>query len=290
MSETLVLEQALRVAAGLAAAAEADVLQLALPPLEPIDLPPIVGEPGDQARLRQVPPLYLASELETAQLLPAAEALAGVYASGGVDVEGRAGELLLSFWRRRHDRFSADERGAFFARLFGAPGPALAGHGAVNEAFEGLLLGVAQALAELGTPPLPPAEVALRAAASDLAANLTSRTSGIPEPAARTILGEIGEALALFKEQPLQVALGERSPWGALRSAAQRYLRVDAPIEECVSRGKDGMVILSWLAEAVTSLDVSSALREPDAATTAAAVDWIQASLALSRRGAAAAA
>jgi hypothetical protein len=50
------------------------------------------------------------------------------------------------------------------------------------------------------------------------------------------------------------------------------------------------MVILSWLAEAVTSLDVSSALREPDAATIAAAVDWIQASLALSRRGAAAAA
>jgi len=290
MSDKQSLEHALRVAAGLAAAAEVDVLELALPPLAPIDLPPVVGDAGDQARLREVPPLYLASELETAQLLPAAEAVAGVYASGGLDVEGPEGELLLRFWRGRHDRFSAEERRAFFARLFGGPGPTLAGHGAVNEAFEGLLLAVAQALAELGTTPLPPAEVALRAAASDLAANLAGRSGGIPEPAARTILGAIGEALALFKDPAVQVALGAHAPWPAIESAAQRYLRVDAPIEECVSRGKDGMVMLSWLAEAVPTFDVSRALREPDAATTAAAVDWIQASLALSRRGAAAAA
>ena len=284
------LERALRLAVGLAAAAEADGLQLALPPLEPIDLPPVVGGPDDQARLRQIPPLYLASELETAQLLPAAEALAGIYASGGIDVEGRAGELLLAFWRGRHERFSAEERRAFFARMFGGPGPPLAGHAAVNSGFEELLLDVAQAIAQLGSDPLPPAEIALRAAASDLAMNLSGRTSGIPQPAARSILDAIGRALALFKDAAVEAALGAQSPWAAVRAAAERYLRVDAPIEECVSRGKDGMVMLSWLAEAVTTFDVSRTLRGPDAATTAAAVDWLQASLALSRRGAAAAA
>jgi hypothetical protein len=290
-AETLELERALRVAAGLAAAAEALALQLDLPPLDPLDLPPVVGSDADQARLRSVPPLYLASELENAQLLPAAETLAGVFVSGGIQADvGAAADLLVAFWRRRHDRFSAEERHAFFARLFGGAGPVLAGHAAVNDAFEGLLLEVAQALAELGAQPLPPAELTLRAAASDLAANLASRTSGIPEPTARTILVEIAEALALFKTPTLQAALGAHSPWSAVRSAAQRYLRVDAPIEECVSRGKDGMVVLSWLAEAVTTLDVSRALRQPDAATVAAATDWLQASLALRRREAAAAA
>src|SRR5206468_2368238 len=175
----------------------------------------------------------------------------------------------------------------------GGPGPALAGHGAVNAGFESLLLDVAQALVELQPQspygPLPAAEMTVRAAAADLAGNLTSRASGIPEPAAATILQAIAEALAIFKEPALQEALGVHAPWAAVRTAAQRYLQTDPQIQLHVQRGKDGMVVLSWLAEAVPTLDTSRTLARPDAATIAAATGWLQASLALREREAAAA-
>jgi hypothetical protein len=294
-AETSELERALVVAIGLAHAAEDLALQLDLPSLDPLDLPPVVGTEADQARLRSIPPLYLASELEAAQLLPAAEAFAGIFASGGIQADvGPAADRVIAFWRGRHDRFAPEERRAFFARLFGGPGPALAGHGSVNDAFEGLLVDVAQAVAELqpqrGFPPLPAAELTLRAAASELAANLATRTAGIPEPTARTILVAIAEALALFKEPAVQAALGTRSPWAAVRAAAQRYLQVEPWVEAHVRRGKGGMVVLAWLAEAVTTLDTSRPLAQPDALTIAAAADWLEASLALQRRAAAAAA
>jgi hypothetical protein len=290
MTEFSELERAVRIAGGLAEAAEALSLQLDLPALDPIDLPPVVGTDADQARLRSVPPLYLASELEGAQLLSAADALAGVFASGGIDSDvGGAAQPLIAFWHARHDRFAPEERRAFFARLFGGRGPSLAAHGGVNDAFEGLLVDVTQALAELGARPLQTAELTLRAAASELAGNVASRTSGIPEPTARVLIASISEALALFKEPLVQAALGTHSPWAALRAAAQRYLRTDPAVEAHVERGKDGMVVLSWLAEAVTTLDTSRPLLQPDARTVAAAVGWLNGSLAL-RRGEAAAA
>jgi hypothetical protein len=287
--ETSQLERALVVGIGLAHAAEDLALQLDLPSLDPIDLPPVVGTEADQTRLRSIPPLYLASELEAAQLLPAAEAFAGIFVSGGIGADvGPAADRVVAFWRGRHDRFAPEERRAFFARLFGGPGPVLAGHGSANDAFEGLLLEVAQALAELqpqpGLQPLPAAELTLRAAASELAENLASRTSGIPAPTARTILQAIAEALALFKEPAIQAALGTRSPWAAVHAAAQRYRQVEPWIEEHVRRGKGGMVVLAWLAEAVTTLDTSRPLAQPDALTFAAAVDWLQGSLALQQR------
>ena len=108
--ETFGLERALAVALGLAQAGEALALQLDLPSLDPIDLPPVVGTDADQARLRTVPPLYLAGELEAAQLLPAAEALAGVFVSGGIQADvGHAADRVIAFWRARHERFSPEE-------------------------------------------------------------------------------------------------------------------------------------------------------------------------------------
>ena len=76
---------------------------------------------------------------------------------------------------------------------------------------------------------------------------------------------------------------------GVMRQAAQRYLQTDPQIQLHVQRGKDGMVVLSWLAEAVPTLDTSRTLARPDAATIAAATGWLQASLALREREAAAA-
>src|SRR5262249_59968710 len=123
---------------GRARAAEPLGLQLDLRAPAPTARPPVIGSDVDQARLRPVPPLYLAAELEAAQLLPAAEALAGVFVSGGVGIDvGAAADRLIAFWRGRHERVSPEERRAFFSRPFGGAGPTPGRHGTGNPAFEG---------------------------------------------------------------------------------------------------------------------------------------------------------
>ena len=288
--DALTLEAALALALQLAAPSEVAELALALPDVDPIDLPPIAGDEQDAARVRLAASLYLASELESAALLPAAEAFAGVAVTGGVQADlGSAGELVIAFWRQRHERFSVEERHAFFARLFGAPAvTTLAVHAPVNGSFEPLLLGLAEAVYQLEAPPgfrpAPAAELALRVAAAQLATNIGGRTSGIPEPTARMILAAVGAALAIFKEPAAQAALGVQAPWAAVRAAARRYLHEEPAIEAHVMRGKAGLTLLAWLAEAVVTLDPARPLRTVDASVVAAAGSWLQASLALSER------
>lgn len=290
------LEGALAFALGLAERAEAFTLALDLPELDPVELPPIVGDEHDQARLRRIAPLYLAAELERAGLLPAAEALAGIFVSGGLQSDlGAAAELLLAFWRARHERFAREERRAFFARLFGGDTrTTLSLRAPVNAEFEPLLAELAVTLDALGAPmsfrSLPGTDVAVRAAALRLAENATSRTTGIPEPAARTILEAIAAALALFKAREVQAALGVASTWAAVREASRRYRRSESDITAHVQRGKAGLTIMAWLAEAVGTLDGSRALLAPGPEVIGAAGAWLQASRSVVEGGARAAA
>src|SRR5260370_2148200 len=82
-----------------------------------IDLPPESSSPVDQQSLRGLASMYLASELETAGLVPAVEALAGAFESGGLvgDV-GPAGAMLVEVWRARSHRFTPAARQTVFVR------------------------------------------------------------------------------------------------------------------------------------------------------------------------------
>jgi hypothetical protein len=281
------LDAALGLGQALVDAVEALAVQLDLPELGDIELPPVVGSAADQAHLRAAAPLYLAAELEVARLLPAAEVLAGVFASGGLNADlGPAAPLLAAFWRGRHQRFPAPERRTFFARLFGTPGPPLAGTSGPNLEFEPLLINVAEALhgvqADRLLGPLPASQVTLRTAAAQLAANLIPRSGGIAAYAARDILDAITQALAIFRQQPLQGALGARSVWLAVRQVAQRYLDEDPPISAHVTRGRSGMQLLAWLAEVLPGLDrLGGSLVTPGDPVVAAATSWLQATLGL---------
>src|SRR5262245_7072593 len=122
LDQTPGIDRALDLGGRLLAATEVFVAGLGLPDLGVIDLPPVIGSAADQARLRAVASLYLAAELEAAQLLPAVELLAGLFAGGGLTADvGPAAPLLAAFWTGRTRRFSVGERAAFFARLFGTP-------------------------------------------------------------------------------------------------------------------------------------------------------------------------
>jgi hypothetical protein len=93
-----------------------------------IDLPEPDPARVDRAQLRALASIYLAADLEPAGIIASVEQVASLSASGGLSIDLRGAEpLLAQWWRRRHERMSADERGAFFARLFGtSSGPASA--------------------------------------------------------------------------------------------------------------------------------------------------------------------
>ncbi len=267
-----------------------------------IDLPPVVGSAADQSHLRTVPPLYLAAELESAGLLPAVEMYVGLYTSGGISANvGAAENRIVTFWRGRHQRFTRDERLAFFARLFGgASGPALAGPSARNNDFENRMIDLTEALYKLNpTPTLealfhqgvaPVSEVSLQIAAQALAANLLPRSGGMAAYAGRDILSTIQEGLEILKEPAVQQSVGAHSVWSAVQNIGDSYLHASADVDSHVRRGKAGMIVLAWLADTAPSLDNTAALRlDPRSDAVGAAAAWLEASLSL-REGEAAAA
>jgi hypothetical protein len=281
------VDSALALAGRLLAAVEGFAQQHSLPELGDIELPPVVGSAADQAHLRSVAPLYLAAELEEAGLVPAVELLAGVFASGGLQADlGPAAALLVAFWQERNHRFTAAERRAFFGRLFGSPGPALATPESRNTAFEPLLIDLAEALYRLDPEPglggLPSSQVPVRMAARQLTANLVPRGGGMASFAAGELLGAVQRALAILKHPQVQGAFGASSVWGAARNISQRYRREDPDVGSHVTRGKSGMLLLAWLAEVLPVLDdVSGVLVAPGDPVLAAATAWLQASLTL---------
>jgi hypothetical protein len=282
--ELAALERSLALALELAVASESVVLGL---DLEPIDLPPAIGSDLDEARLRGCAPLYLAAELESARLVPVVETLAALFASGAIQADlGAAAQPLMDFWRGRRDRFSAEERAAFFARVFGRPSAErLAVPDAFNAAFEGLMLELTEALLELersgaiGVAQL--SEHRLRASGARLAENLLERNRGIPEPAARELVGTVNAALAILRVPAVQTAVGARSVWTAVEQAASRYLGEDAHVPVHVERGRAGLDVLAWLARSAAAFDGVAALAPPGPEVLAGAGAWLRATLAL---------
>src|SRR5690606_32677680 len=118
----LTAEYAVRDAEKLLLAAETHAVMLA--EFGAIVLPPAAR--AEPMQLRAVASLYLASTLEAAGLIQAADDFTRMVRSGMVPGNlGDAMGLVVQFWETRSARASEDERLALFGRLFGAPaGPA----------------------------------------------------------------------------------------------------------------------------------------------------------------------
>src|SRR5260370_20322245 len=195
-----------------------------------IDLPPVLGAPGDQAQLRPVSPLYLCSELESQRVLPDVEKLANLFALGGLQADpGHAGPLLAAFWEKRNERFSAQERRALFARLFGtSDGPPMGGSDARNEEFLLHMIDLAGALSHMGSDPIygrsPSAEEAVRTSAEALAANLLPRSGGITLFASREIVAAVHAAVAILETRAIQALVGQHTIWRPVSPPTRLYL------------------------------------------------------------------
>jgi hypothetical protein len=295
-----------------AQASRALAISLGLAELGTIDLPDVTPTSGESERVRFIVPLYLAAELERAQVVPAAEALTALYANGGLAIElgpGRA--VVLDFWRTRHLRFSAAERAGLYGQLFGAGiGPPLVGPGGrqapLGHDFELVLTDlndlVANAEPLTGSPwtapspysppsagpplaphqPLPTRiEAGLRFSLRQVIDLLADRSGGLPELAARELLATTSQALEIFKLEGVQRALGARSVWSTVQRVAQRYLGSNPNVGAHVMRAKSGVVVLDWVIGAAERLALTARLSPPPDEVVSAAFQWLQASLDL---------
>jgi hypothetical protein len=271
---------------------------LGLAELAAIDLPDTTpASADDQAHIRSIASLYLAAQLEDAHLLPAVELLAGLAVSGGLPADlGPAAPLIAAFWRGRSERFHESERRAFFARLFGAEEPDtgadLHGERAPHSAvFELLMIDLCESLYKLddaaigGGSTSPLAQSRVRTTARSLVASLLAKSGGMTAFAARDILATVQSAVHILQQATVQRAFGSQSLWGAVRAVSSRYLHVDADIQAHVTRGKAGLTVLAWLADALPALDDAGPLLTLDHPVIAAATDWLQASLAIREAG-----
>jgi len=281
-------------ALALARRAEGAGVALALDEQGAFDLPPIASSTTDVAQVRAAAALYFASELEATQVLACVETLAGLGIGGALTVDlGASAEPLQTFWQSRNERASATERSALFTRLFGGRGERTSDvhGGAPNDEFEGLLIDLCEALYKvdesIGTDgaPDPRAQVRIRITAERLGANLSSHAGGVVAYMAREILTDLQLAVTILRHPDLQGAFGVRDVWQLVDAISSRYLHVSSMRGEHLSRGKAGMMVLSWLSDHVTSLD-DTGVRVDDLVVSAAG-EWLQSSLALSEAAAA---
>jgi hypothetical protein len=268
------LDSALRKSGALIGAAQ--TLAVGLDQLGELDLPPVMHGQIDQARLRAVASLYLASDLEAAGVIPAAEQLSGLARGGAAPVDlGSAAPLVADFWRHRNDRATADERGQAFARMF-------------DGGFEDRMLDLCEALYKLDELATNASyggvaqQTRVRSSASRLIEEIVDSGGGVTVFLAQEIMASLKAALAILGNADVRSAFGARDVWGTIAGIDRiaRNRRADPRLY--VRRGRAGMTVLSWLADAMPHLENSvPPLVAIDHPVIPAAVDWMESALAI---------
>ncbi len=278
------IDAALRQSDHLVALATASGLAFAFDELGTIDIPPASSTRIDKAQLRALASLYLAAELEPAGVIPAAEALAGLSGTRLNVSLGPVHPLVGAFWEKRRDRPDEQERNAFFARLYGtSSGPLTAGADR-NSLFEDRMLTLCEALFALegqagGQFGGIAGQTRVRSAARKLLDNLLGASTGIAAFLAVEIIATLKAAFAILGHPHLRAQFAARNIWDVVAAISRISGRAMRPPSPYIRRGKSGMVILAWLAEASGDLDSGRPVVKQGDPVIMAAMEWIEAVL-----------
>ncbi|WP_299828850.1 hypothetical protein [uncultured Roseobacter sp.] len=286
-----VLDQLLEDGSRHAAAAQASVFAVGLDMLGDIELPPSAATQVDRAQMRALGALYLAADLEPAGIISSAETLSSLASSGalGIDLGPVAGPLH-AFWRKRHQRPDPSERNAFYARLFGVSYGPIPADGVANMAFEARMLELCEAIYRLDeqqarySNDAPSANTArIRSAARGMLGNLSRAGGGITPFMATELMAALKEALAILKHPHLRGLFAARDVWDVIAGIRRRARMTGGDPRMFVDRGRAGMTIIVWLADAAERLrQYGQPIVGRGDPVIPAAVEWLQASLTIS--------
>jgi len=219
------------------------IVALALASLGDIRLPEPALPPRDAGVLGALPTLYWVHGLDQAGLLRAADRVAGLWASGAINVPlPDRGQALQQYWRTRRERLSADERAHLLGLVFDA------------RDFEPALRRLCEALVALadnaGQRDIRE-EVGLEQAATALLELCASRLEGAPLLAASDLLAQARSAVQLLSQRALQTAFAVRDFY-ALIELGEAVGGGSAPprARHGAERAQAGAEVLRWLAQA----------------------------------------
>ena len=272
------LNRAVSDARNLLLAAEAHSVMMA--ELGDIELPPAAV--ADAMMLRAVASLYLASTLEAAGLVQAAEDFTALARTGAIPGDlGAAGPLVDAFWKSRNQRISEAERLALFGRLFGAPAGPDDVAGGANREFEELLLDLCDSIMKAVDGG---SQGRVRQSGIRLAENIASAANDMVRLAARDIFDSVSQAIAILNQAEVRTMLAARTLWDTVAAIDRRFRRPRRPTLSHLRRGRAGMAVLAWLADAVDNIERSGgALVSAGDTVVDSAIEWVDETLSLVR-------
>ena len=235
-------EQAQALAMALQGAQEwmPQILGVALASLGDIDLPDPALPPRNAGVLSVLPALYWVYGLDQAGLLKAAETVAGLWASGAIQVAlPDRGQALQNFWRTRRERLTADERAHLLGLVFDP------------RDFEPAMRRLCTALVALadnaGQHDMRE-EVGLQQAASTLLDLCGARLEGAPTAAAADLLAQTRAAVAILSPRPLQAAFAVRDFYSLIELSDRTGSLHGGRARRLAERAQAGAAVLRWLA------------------------------------------
>jgi len=201
------------------------------------DLPEGAPTVEDRVQLNAAAPLYFASELERAGLLPTAELIAGLFVSGAITQPlGPTANLLHAFWRGRRERLDADERNAIYARVIEAP------H------FDRLMRVLCEGIIAQADGVDLREQVVVATHAQSFAAFLAQRVDPMASIAARDIVETLNTALVFLRDRTLQAAFAVNDLWRLVAIVGSQNGIPSGAAQQYVERGRSGQTVLLWLA------------------------------------------
>ncbi len=217
--------------------AEASAYAQALAGID-FDLPEGAPTVEHRVQLNAAAPLYFASELERAGLLPTAELIAGLFVSGAITQPlGPTANLLHEFWRGRRERLDADERNAIYARVIETP------H------FDRLMRVLCEGIVAQADGVDLREQVVVATHAQSFAAFLAQRVDPMASIAARDIVETINTALVFLRDRKLQAAFAVNDLWRLVAIVGSQTGIPAGAAQQHVERGRSGQTVLLWLAD-----------------------------------------
>jgi len=236
------------------------------------DLPEGAPTAADRLQLNAAAPLYFASELERAGLLPTAELIAGLFVSGAITQPlGPTANLLHDFWRGRRERLDADERDAIYARVIETP------H------FDRLMRVLCEGIVAQADGVDLREQVVVATHAQSFAAFLAQRVDPMASIAARDIVETINTALVFLRDRKLQTAFAVNDLWRLVAIVGSQNGIPAGAAQQHVERGRSGQTVLLWLAEHYADSAIRfDAAKPEDVQVIVAAQRWLASLPALS--------
>lgn len=235
------------------------------------DLPEAAPTVEDRVQLNDAAPLYFASELERAGLLPTAELIAGLFVSGAITQPlGPTANLLHDFWRGRRERLDADERNAIYARVIETP------H------FDRLMHALCDAIVMQADGVDLREQVLVATHAQSLGAFLAQRVDPMAAMAARDIVETINTALQFLRDRMLQAAFAVNDLWRLVAIVGSQNGIPAGMAQQHLERGRNGQTVLLWLGQHYADSAIRFDPANPDdIAVIVAAQRWLASAPAL---------